>query len=66
MTGAPREKSGWHFASDGIHKAMYVWAPTIEEAEQIYHKTKKLIQSSGSTIAPTEQSTGAVDEEIKE
>jgi hypothetical protein len=68
ITQAPNEKSGWHFASDGIHKAAYIWAHTIEEAEKIYHKTKERITPNGSSVTPASeaQSTASVDGEDTE
>ena len=51
-----RQNLSIHFASDGVHEAIYIEAETIEEAEKIYHKTKKPISSvvggTVSTAAP--------------
>jgi hypothetical protein len=49
----PAIKKGYHFASDGLHFAQYIEAETIEEATAIYHKIKRLIDTTGqSTPAP--------------
>jgi hypothetical protein len=61
MTEAPNEKCGWHFASDGIHKAMYVWAHSIEEAEKIYHGTKELISQPAQSTAPAPKQDEGVE-----
>ena len=47
MHSAPVEKilSEYHFASDGIHRAMVVVAESIEAATSKYHDTKQVIQS---------------------
>jgi hypothetical protein len=61
MTEAPKEKSGWHFASDGVHKATYVWAHSIEEAEKIYHATKDLINQPEQSTAPAAKEDKGVE-----
>jgi hypothetical protein len=54
MMTAPPVKKGFHFASDGIYLAEFIEAQTIEEAEAIYHQTKRLIaQPSGTVDQPT-------------
>jgi hypothetical protein len=46
-------KHAFHFASDGIHEAMYIEAMSIEEAEKLYHKQKKPL--AGGIAQSTEQ-----------
>ena len=44
MSAAPNEKSPqtqYHFASDGVHRAMVVMAESIEAATAEYHKLKQ-------------------------
>jgi hypothetical protein len=72
MTGAPTQKE-FHFAATAEHYAEVVYAETIEAAEEIYHKVKRPIDpaKSGSFAGynvrqPGEQSTGPVEQEIKE
>jgi hypothetical protein len=66
MTGPPMKK-GFHFASDGIHFAEFIEAETIQEAQIIYHRVKRVLYPTGQPL-PQEpaQSTPAVDEEIKQ
>jgi hypothetical protein len=81
MTGAPKEKAGFHFAGDGVWNNMFIWAENIEEATKEWLRTRKLIVSPDSTAglassdlpsstaatAPeAPQSTAANQEEIKE
>ena len=67
MTAAPAKKE-FHFAATVEHYAEVVYAQTIQEAEAIYHKVKRTIPVvlGGADLTPPEQSTGAVDQEIKE
>lgn len=53
MMQAPLSKKGFHFASDGVHEAMFVEAASIEEAEAIYHDTKKHIVVDGTEAQST-------------
>lgn len=54
MMKAPPAQKGFHFAGDGTHEAMFIEAASIEEAEAIYHKTKKSVGGpvSTATAAP--------------
>ncbi len=67
MMQAPPSKKGFHFASDGVHEAMFVEAASTEEAEAIYHNTKKLLVVGGTeaTTEADEQSTGTPEKEEK-
>ncbi len=55
MMTTPPAKKEYHFAATTEHYAEVVYAQTIQEAEAIYHKVKRLI----NPIPPTEQSTVA-------
>jgi len=59
MMQAPPDKKGFHFASDGIHKAAYILAETIEEATELYHKTKKLLDAPAGVATTTPVTTPA-------
>lgn len=58
MMTTPVVKKGFHFASDGIHAALFVEAETIEEATKLYHQLKQRI-SGVSTPAPVQATAGA-------
>lgn len=76
MIQTPPEKKGFHFAATAEHLAEYIEAETIQEAEAIYQTIKRAVGGTVSEpgTAPTstpeppapEQSTGAIDEQIKE
>jgi hypothetical protein len=73
MIQTPPAKKGFHFAATVEHLAEFIEAETIQEAEAIYQKIKRAVGgtveiSDASEPAPStapEQSTGAIDEEIK-
>jgi hypothetical protein len=60
MMSFPPAKKGWHFASDGLHAAIFIEAETIYEAETLYHKVKKLLRPD---LPVSGQSTAVVKEE---
>lgn len=60
MTGAPAKKE-FHFTATAEHLAEVVYAETTEEAEQIYHKVKRLINTHAPIPAPA-QSTPPAEE----
>lgn len=62
MISTPPAKKGFHFAATAEYLAEYIEAETIEEAEAIYHTIKRAV---GGTVQEP-QSTGTVDEQIKE
>jgi len=67
MTGAPKEKGGFHFAGDGVWQNMFIWAENIEEATKEWLKTRKLINLSAPAPTPeAQQSTGPAQEENTE
>jgi hypothetical protein len=76
MMTAPPAKKGFHFASDGIHLAEFIEAATIQEAEVIYHKIKRLISDAPAAVATSatdaapasapEQSTVATEQKADE
>jgi hypothetical protein len=55
MMTTPPAKKEYHFAATAEHFAEVVYAATIQEAEEMYHRVKRLI----NPISPTEQSTVA-------
>jgi len=55
MMTTPPTKKEYHFAATAEHYAEVVYAATIQEAEELYHRVKRLI----NPIPPTEQSTVA-------
>jgi hypothetical protein len=57
MKAAPAKK-GFHFAQTDTHFAEYIEAETIREAEVIYHKTKRPISPSVSTVPESEEGSG--------
>jgi hypothetical protein len=59
MQAAPVQKE-FHFASDGIYHAMAVQADSIEQATEIYHRTKQPIN------APEQSPSTPAQEEAKE
>jgi hypothetical protein len=59
MMTSPPAKKGFHFASDGLHAAVFVEAETIYEAEMLYHRVKKLLRNA----LLSEQSTTVVKDE---
>jgi hypothetical protein len=50
MLRTPPAKKGWHFPSDGIYFAEFIEAETIEEAEALYHKIKRVIGSAAQDL----------------
>ncbi|HEX3861299.1 MAG TPA: hypothetical protein VHY35_06355 [Stellaceae bacterium] len=66
MMKAPPSQKGFHFASDGLHEAMFIEAASIEEAETLYHKTKKLLGVGGTDETVPEQSTAPAAEAPQE
>jgi hypothetical protein len=66
MMTAPPAKKEFHFAGTLEHFAEVVYAATIEEAEAIYHRIKRPTGTIIGTAPRSEQSTAAVDEEIKQ
>jgi hypothetical protein len=61
MIQTPPAKKEYHFAATAEHCAEVVYADTIQEAEAIYHRVKRLINPVvGGSV---EQSTPAADEE---
>ena len=61
MMTAPPAKKEYHFAPTAEHLAEVVYAHTIEEAEEIYHRVKRLINPPStalSTPAPTPNEEG--------
>ena len=62
MIQTPVAKKGYHFAGDGKHFAEFIEAETIEEATDVYHKTKRLLFPGAETeAAPAEQSTAPLE-----
>jgi len=62
MEAAPAKKE-FHFPGGGIWHNGTIWASTIEEAEKLWHSTKRLINPSTNEVA---QSTPAEAEEPEE
>lgn len=54
MIGQAPAMKEFHFAATVEHRAQVVLAATIQEAEEIYHRTKQLInQPEAASSAPT-------------
>jgi hypothetical protein len=51
MQSAPTKKE-FHFAATSEHFAELIYAATIEEAEALYHKTKRPINPISTPAAP--------------
>jgi hypothetical protein len=61
MMTAPPAKKEFHFAPTAEHLAEVVYAATIQEAEDIYHRVKRLINPPStalSTPAPAPKEEG--------
>jgi hypothetical protein len=60
MTAAPAKKE-FHFAATAEHLSEVVYAHAIQEAEEIYHRVKRLINQPStalSTPAPATEEEG--------
>jgi hypothetical protein len=56
MMVAPPAKKQYHFPGGGYWANMTLWAETIEEATELYHRTKQLINPSAAEAVPSAES----------
>lgn len=54
MMTAPPAKKGYHFAATAEYLAEFIEAETIQEAEALYHKVKRLIVPPAAEPAPAD------------
>ena len=62
MVTTPPAKKEFHFAATAEHFAEVVYADTIQEAEAIYHKVKRLINPAvGATVSTANTDQAVLD-----
>lgn len=67
MIGTPPAKKGFHFASDGIHFAEFIEAETLQEAEDLYHKAKRVMSPAVTPpIAPAAPQQSTSQEQMED